>query len=198
MSRYLLGVIAMMVMLGMAATAAPPAAAPDPVAGNPKASVRVVIYQDLECPDCAQWHGVLESTILPKFSRQVAFEFRDFPLRQHRWSFNAAVLARYFDTRNLQLGLAWRDFCFTHQDDLTPDNLLNQAASWAAPHGITRSQLEQVFSRADLFALVQGDLKRGEVDHVQHTPTVLLNGVEATTPEQLEQMLTQALRLARR
>jgi len=198
MNRILLSVTVTVLAFGMAAWAKPPAATPDPVAGNPQSSVRVIIYQDLECPDCAQWHAVLESTILPKFGKQVAFEFRDFPLRQHRWSFNAAVLARYFDTLNVQVGLAWRDYCFTHQDELTPDNLINQAAAWAAPHGVSRAQIEQVFSRSDLFAKVTADLKRGNADQVQHTPTVLLNGKEATTPEQLEQMLTQALRVARR
>lgn len=199
MRRFLLAFSCVLLVVGLAAWAKPPAASePDPVAGNPKATVRVIIYQDLECPSCAQWHQTLESAILPKYGKQVAFEFRDFPLRQHRWSFNAAVLARFFDTRSLQLGLAWRDYCFTHQEELTPDNLLNQAAAWAAPHGISHQQIEQVFSRSDLFALVQADLKRGELDHVQHTPTVLLNGVEATTPEQLEQMLARALATAHR
>lgn len=198
MNRTLLSLAATVLAFGIAGWAKPPAAGPDPVAGNPQASVRVIIYQDLECPDCAQWHGVLESTILPKYGKQVAFEFRDFPLRQHRWSFNAAVIARYFDTRSVPVGLAWRDYCFTHQDELTPDNLINRAAAWAAPHGVSRAQIEQVFSRSDLFAEVQADLKRGETDHVQHTPTVLLDGKEATTPEGLEQMLTQALGVAHR
>ncbi|MGH9481399.1 MAG: DsbA family protein [Terriglobales bacterium] len=169
------------------------AAAADPVEGNAQAAVRVIVYQDLECPDCARWHGVLQSQVIPRFGKQVAFEFRDFPLPQHLWSFNAAVLARYFDRRQAQMGMAWRDYCFTHQDTLTPDNLLDQAESWGARYGVARSQLQQVFSRTDLFAAVEADQQRGKRDNVQHTPTVLLDGVEAQTPEQLEQRLGQAL-----
>lgn len=169
------------------------AATPDPVAGNPQAAVRVIIYQDLECPDCARWHGVFEDTIIPRFGRQVAFEFRDFPLPQHLWSFNAAVLARFFDTHSVKMGMAWRDYCFRHQDILTADNLLDQAAQWATPYGISRVQLAGVFSRSDLFAEVEADQQRGRLDHVEHTPTILLNGVEATTPEVLEQRLAAAL-----
>ena len=194
----LLAILGLLCVAGWAAT--PPrggargaAAVPDPVVGDTHAPVRVVIYQDLECPSCAQWHGAFERQLIPEFSKQVAFEFRDYPLPQHLWSFNAAVLARYFDTKSLALGMAWRDYCFTHQDDMTPDNLMDKAAQWAAPHGISRQELSAVFSRTDLFGLVEADLKRGNEDHVQHTPTVLVNGVEAHSPQQLEQMLKQAL-----
>jgi len=200
MKPILLSLLAGLAVLGMAAWSVPARAAapvPDPVAGNPAAAVRVIVYQDLECPDCARWHGVLLSQVIPRFGAHVAFEFRDFPLPQHLWSFNAAVIARYFDGKNAQMGLAWRDYCFTHQDALTPDNLIDQAARWGKPYGVTRAQLEQVFANPELFALVQADQQLGHRDNVQHTPTVLLHGVEAQTPEQLEQMLQQALAAGR-
>ncbi|MGH9487164.1 MAG: thioredoxin domain-containing protein [Terriglobales bacterium] len=170
-----------------------PAVVPDPVMGNVHSKIRVIIYQDLECPDCAHWHQIFKSQIIPRFGQEVGFEFRDYPLPQHLWSFNAAVLARFFDTQSLKLGMAWRDYCFTHQDDITPSNLMDTAAAWAAPHGIGRTQLAEAFSDAKLFALVQADQRRGNDDDVQHTPTVLLNGTEAKTPQQLEQWLSQAV-----
>ncbi|MGH9474719.1 MAG: DsbA family protein [Terriglobales bacterium] len=175
------------------AVAPHPTADADPVVGNVHSKLRVIVYQDLECPDCARWHQVFNSHIIPQFGRQVAFEFRDFPLPQHLWSFNAAVLARFFDTHSLKLGMAWRDYCFTHQDALTPDNLMDTAARWAHTSGITRAQLASAFSNAELFARVQADQRRGIQDNVQHTPTVLFEGVEASTPQQLELRLAQAL-----
>ncbi|HUX66040.1 MAG TPA: thioredoxin domain-containing protein [Terriglobales bacterium] len=196
MKPLLLSLLAGLLVMGLGAWTAParaPKPDPDPVAGNPAAAVRVIVYQDLECPDCARWHGVFLSQIIPRFGAHVAFVFRDYPLPQHLWSFNAAVIARYFDSKQMKIGMAWRDYCFTHQDELTPDNLIDEAARWAKPYGITRAELEQVFANPELFAQVQADQRRGDSDHVQHTPTVLLNGVEAQTPEQLEQMLEQAL-----
>lgn len=197
MKPILFCLLAGLVLAVAAATSTPAAvratAGPDPVAGNPSASVRVIIYQDLECPDCARWHGIFTSQLIPRFGAHVAFEFRDFPLPQHLWSFNAAVLARFFDAKDIKIGMGWRDYCFTHQDLLTPDNLLDQAARWSAPYGYRRDQLEQVFARADLFAEVQADQQRGHRDKVMHTPTILLNGVEAQSPEQLSQMLQAAL-----
>lgn len=195
MRRVLLAALVSGLLLALAAFAPRPrvAAAPDPIAGNVKSPVRVIIYQDLECPDCARWHGIFETQIIPRYGARVGFEFRDFPLPQHLWSFNAAVLARYFDTRNLRIGMAWRDYCFTHQNELTPDNLLDAATAWARPYGVTRAELAQAFDRTDLFALVQADQARGKQDDVKHTPTILFDGVEAATPDELEQRLNAAL-----
>lgn len=180
-------------LLGLCAFLAPrAAAAPDPVVGDVHSSVRVIVYQDLECPDCARWHQVFTSQLIPQFGAKVGFEFRDYPLPQHLWSFNAAVLARYFDLKSLKTGMAWRDYCFTHQDSLTPANLMDKAAQWAQPYGISAAQLEDAFSNAELFAEVQADQQLGHKDNVQHTPTVLLNGHEASTPEQLAQWLAQS------
>lgn len=184
---------AVIALIGLCAFAAPRAAgSADPVVGDAHSSVRVIIYQDLECPDCARWHKIFTAQIIPQFGAKVGFEFRDYPLPQHLWSFNAAVLARYFDTKSLKLGLDWRDYCFTHQDEFTPANLLSKAAQWAQPQGITAVQLEDAFANPELFAKVQADQQLGRKDNVQHTPTILLNGHEATTPEQLEQWLAQA------
>lgn len=183
---------AVMALVGMSAFMLPRTAATDPVVGDVHSSVRVIVYQDLECPDCARWHKVFTAQIIPQFGSKVAFEFRDYPLPQHLWSFNAAVLARYFDTKSSKLGMGWRDYCFTHQDELTPTNLMAKAAEWARPAGVTATQLENAFANAELFAQVQADQQLGHRDNVQHTPTVLLNGHEASTPEELEQWLAQA------
>lgn len=190
---------------------AAPVLAPElaPEMGNPRARVRVVIFEDLECPDCAHWHGVMKKQFFPVYRSRVRFEFRDFPLPQHAWAFNAAVVARYFATRSAALYFAWRDYCFTHQNELTPANLMEQAGGFAAAAGIPRAALDAAFGRADLFAAVERDQAEGARADVRHTPTILVGanrtGVdrggaldptdlkEATTPEQLTLMLRQAL-----
>lgn len=195
MKPALLSMLLGAALLALTAFTASPksTASPDPILGDVHSKLRVIVYQDLECPDCAQWHQVFKSQIIPRFGKQVGFEFRDYPLPQHQWSFNASVLARYFDTHGLKIGMAWRDYCFTHQNDLTPANLMDTAARFARPYGITRAQLDDAFANPDLFALVQADQRRGNHDNVQHTPTVLFNGTEAKTPQQLELWLAQAL-----
>lgn len=193
----------------VAAAQGPAAPVLAPEMGNPRAQVRVVIFEDLECPDCAHWHGVMKQQFFPVYRSRVRFEFRDFPLPQHAWAFNAAVVARYFATRSAELYFAWRDYCFTHQDELTPANLMERAGAFAAAAGIPRAALDAAFGRADLFAAVKRDQAEGERADVRHTPTILVGAnrtgvdrggaldaaglMEATTPEQLTLMLRQAL-----
>ena len=135
---YRLGLIAVLLFLSQPRLRAQ---APDPLMGNPVAAVRVVVYQDLQCPYCAAWHKEMLSSVIPAYGGRVAFEFRDFIITTHPWSYNAALFARYMDLKDPKLGLAWRDYCFTHQDDIEAGNLLDTAARYCAGAGITRAQL---------------------------------------------------------
>lgn len=208
---------AVLVLLGLssAAAAKPPAGLPPiaPELGNPRARVRVVIFEDLECPDCAHWHAVMKQTIFPVFAHDVRFEFRDYPLPQHPWAFNAAVVARFFATRSAKLYFAWRDYCFTHQQEITPDDLMSRAASFAAAAGVSPAALDEAFADPSLLAAVQRDQREGGTVPVEHTPTVLMGSnspgldadgglrpaglVEANSPPQLAAMLRRALGTAR-
>ena len=64
------------------------------IEGDPKSSVRVIIYEDLQCPDCADFRRMLDTQLLPRFAAKVAFEHRDFPLAKHAWARKAAIAAR--------------------------------------------------------------------------------------------------------
>ena len=195
LSRFLpLLALSLALLLGALAQAAVP---PAPIEGNPHARVRVIIFEDLECPSCAMWHKKLVRQFLPEFRSNVAFQFHDFPLAQHAWSFNAAVISRFFAEKNPALYFPWRTYCFAHQDEITPDNLIGKAAQFAAPAGITRAQIEAAFGQMDLLQAVEADRALGEKWNVQHTPTIYVEGrqkVEVNTPEQFVSAVKAALR----
>lgn len=195
LSRYLLPfALSLIFVLGALAQAAVP---PAPVEGNPHARVHVIIFEDLECPSCAMWHKKLLSQYLPEFRSDVAFQFHDFPLPQHAWSFNAAVISRFFAEKQPALYFPWRTYCFAHQEEITADNLLDKAAQFAAPAGITREQIEAAFGQMDLLQAVEADRALGEKSNVQHTPTIYVQGrqkVEVSTPEQFVAAVKAALR----
>lgn len=198
--------LAPLLLRASAAAATPPLA---PELGNAHARVRVVIFEDLECPDCAHWHGIMKQQFFPRYAGRVRFEFRDFPLPQHAWAFNAAVIARFFSRHSPMLYFAWRDYCFTHQNELTPENLMDRAAAFASASGIGRGELEAAFSDAGLLAAVERDRAEGQRAGVEHTPTILVGAnqpsldrdgtldtaglTEATTPQQLTLLLRQDL-----
>src|SRR4029077_14447618 len=57
--------------------------------------VAIVVFEDLQCPKC-RTDSPLESQAAK--AHNIPLIRHDFPLPMHNWSFNAAVMARYFDT----------------------------------------------------------------------------------------------------
>ena len=57
-----------------------------------ESKVRVLIYEDLQCPDCAEFRRMMDEKILPRYGERVAFIHRDFPLAKHAWARKAAIV----------------------------------------------------------------------------------------------------------
>src|SRR5712691_12149548 len=81
------------------------------------AQVAIVVFEDLECPDCARVAPLLEEAAK---TYNIPVVRHDFPLPKHPWAFDAAVLARYFDTHSKNVGNEFRDEVFRHQLEITP------------------------------------------------------------------------------
>ena len=73
-----------------------------PALRSPKgATVALVIFEDLECPDCARAAPLLEEA---SRTYKIPVVRHDFPLPMHPWAYDAAILARYFDTHSKAVG----------------------------------------------------------------------------------------------
>ena len=70
----------------------------------------------MECPDCARANPLLREAAA-KYN--IPWVRHDFPLAFHAWSFNAAVNARWFDTKSKKLGDDYRDAVFASQQSIT-------------------------------------------------------------------------------
>ena len=176
----------------------------DPAALKPPpgAKVAIVEFEDLECPDCAAANPVL---------KQAAEQYRipwvrhDFPLPFHNWSFQAAVNARYFDTRGKTLGDDYRDYIFANQISIeTPAQLQQFTQKFAQAHGIALPFAIDPMGR--LAAEVKADYALGQRIGIEHTPTIWIvtNGshaapfVEVVDRSKLYQLIDQALAETRR
>lgn len=63
-----------------------------PARGGPEnAPVRIVVFDDLQCPFCAKMHKALFPAILARYGDKVRIVYKDFPLSQHPWAIHAAV-----------------------------------------------------------------------------------------------------------
>jgi protein-disulfide isomerase len=140
----------------------------DPALRPPKgAQVAIVVFEDLQCPDCRRAAPLLEEA---GRTYKIPVVRHDFPLPMHNWSFDAAIMARYLDTRSKQLGNDFRDYIFEHQPEITPQNLRAFAEKFAADHKV---ELPFVLDpQGKLSAEINRDKGVGQRVGINHTPTI--------------------------
>jgi protein-disulfide isomerase len=140
----------------------------NPVLKPPKgAQVAIVVFEDLECPDCRRAAPLVQEAAK---TYKIPVVRHDFPLPFHKWSFDAAVIARYFDARSKQLGTQYRDYIFEHQPEITAENLRGFSEKFAADHKVDLPFV--VDPQGKLAAEVTADRDLGKSIHLEHTPTI--------------------------
>jgi protein-disulfide isomerase len=137
--------------------------------------VALVEFEDLECPDCANAAPLMQEAAKTYHIPLVRY---DFPLPQHPWAKQAAIMARYFDTKSKKLGDEFRAYCFQHQPYpneeapyiKTPEDLRAAAEKFAAEHKIKLPLV--VDPGGKLEAKVDADKQLGMEIGIKHTPTI--------------------------
>ncbi len=131
------------------------------------AHVAIVVFEDLQCPDCRRAAPLVAQA---GKTYNIPVVRHDFPLPMHNWSFDAAILARYFDTHSKALGNNFRDYIFEHQLEITPANLRGYAEKFAAEHKVDLPFV--VDPAGKLAALILADKDLGKSLNLEHTPTI--------------------------
>ncbi|MFN7920103.1 MAG: thioredoxin domain-containing protein [Bryobacteraceae bacterium] len=145
------------------------------VEGNASSPVRVVAYEDLQCPDCAAFRKMMDEHLLPRFGAKIAFEHRDFPLPKHDWARKASVAARYFEQVKPELGVAFRRETMATIDAVKASGFETHLRAFAKKHGADEAKAMAALADAKLGALVEEDYQEGIARGVGRTPTVLVN-----------------------
>ena len=161
----------------------------------PKGSkVALIVFEDLQCPDCARAAPLLHEAAKKYNIPLVQY---DFPLPMHNWSFEAAVNARYFDTKSKQVGDEYRLYIFQNQPQITKDNLRGMTERFAEEHKITLPFV--VDPSGELAGKVRADFQTGQRVGIDHTPTIYVVSdttrgkpfVEVVDRSQLYQLIDQ-------
>ncbi len=134
----------------------------------PKGSqVALVVFEDLQCPQCGRVAPLL---VQASKTYKIPLVQHDFPLPMHNWSFDAAVLARYFDAHSKDIGNEFRETVFAHQLQINPQNLHAFSEKFAGEHKIGLPFV--VDPDGKLAAAVRADKEVGVGLKVDHTPTI--------------------------
>jgi protein-disulfide isomerase len=156
------------------------------------AQLAIVVFEDLQCPQCRLSAPVLRDA---GKAYKIPVVRHDFPLPMHNWSFDAAVIAHYFDALSPQLGYDFRDYIFQHQLEIIPTNLRSFAEKFAAEH---KADLPFVVDpQGKLAAEVNAERNLGNRIGVHQTPTIYVVSskpggkpyVEVTDRSQLYQII---------
>ena len=167
--------------------------AQDPALLHPPkgATVALIVFEDLQCPKCRVDSPLEEQAAK---AHNIPLVRHDFPLPMHNWSYDAAIIARYFDTHSKELGNEFRDYIFQHQPEITRDNLQGYAQKFATERKVDLPFV--IDPQGKLAAEVNSDKELGKKLNIQHTPTIYIvssknssRPVEVTDDKQLFQMI---------
>ena len=217
-SRFQLRAVGFLLLSTLAAqfAGAQTTAVHDPAALKPPPGAHVAIleFEDMECPDCARANPLLREAAA---QYHIPWVRHDFPLPFHAWSFDAAVYARWFDTKSKKIGDEFRDQVFANQAlidaaaETSPETpaagatsastaaIHNFADKFAQAHGLALPFV--IDPQKKLAAEVQADVDLGKRIGIEHTPTIWVvtnktNGVpfvEVVDRQRLYQIIDQAL-----
>lgn len=148
------------------------------------ARVAVVVFEDLQCPSCAAAYPIVWQNAN---AAHVPVVLHDFPLTKHPWAFQAALYARFFDTKDTKaknLGNDFRAFIYDNQSQITPDNLRQYAQKFADENHVALPAA--LDPQGKLKAEIQADLALGDKCNLAHTPTIFVVASGSASPSFFE------------
>ena len=167
------------------------------VEGKKDSPVRVVIYEDLQCSDCADFRVMLDQKLLPKYGAKVAFIHRDFPLAKHAWARPAAIASRYIQGVSEEKASQFRREAMAAQQTIKAEMFQDWLRTFCTNNGLDADKAVTALNDQTLAALVQKDFEDGVARGIARTPTALVNGepfIETFTLEQISAGIDAALK----
>jgi len=165
-----------------------------PIHGDRNAPVTIVIFDDFECPYCSRTVALLD-TLLHDYQGEVRVVFKNFPLKMHEFSRQAAIAGLAAQRQ----GKFWKlhDLLFANYNDLNQKKI----ETLAQQVGLDMEQFKQDLLDPVLEKQIQDEITEGKTVGVKGTPTLFVNGrkVHKRTYAAISQMIDDELaRLASR
>ncbi len=152
--------------------------------GAESAPVRIVVFDDLECPFCARMHAQLFPALLNRYGDKVRVAYKDFPLSQHPWAIHAAIDADCLGNQNAPAYWSYVDYLHAHAAEIGGQEKSLTAAKIQldklATNTGTTAKLDKTKLQACIAAQdetpVNAGLREGEQLSVNGVPALFING----------------------
>ena len=146
-----------------------------PAIGPENAPVTISVFEDFQCPDCADASQLLTEELTAEFGKQVRIVFHDFPLVQHKWAMPAAIAGRCAFRSGSELFWKYYRWVYSNQREINETNFSEKLAEWAKTVDAGGDFRTCVATRA-----TEAEVNQSIADalslEVQGTPTLFLNG----------------------
>ncbi|WP_159732311.1 thioredoxin domain-containing protein [Sphingobacterium sp. 18053] len=147
-----------------------PVSITDHAQGNLDADLVIVEYGDYQCPYCGAAYPVLKK-LLKKFSGEVKFVFRNFPLSEmHEYALPAAIAAEaaFLQDKFWEM----HDAIYENQRKLDDQYLFKIAEKI----GLDMEKFKSDIQKEELVNKIDADLQGGVISGVNGTPSFYVNG----------------------
>jgi protein-disulfide isomerase len=145
--------------------------------GTPGAPVVVAEFSDFECPFCKQEAMTIRENLLKRYPKEVRVYYMDFPLESlHPWAKAASIAGRCVFHQNASAFWDYHDWIFTHQEEITPDNLKSKVLAFGADKSLAADQLSTCIDSRATESEVDNTRQIGHSLEVDQTPTLFING----------------------
>jgi protein-disulfide isomerase len=146
------------------------------ISGDEKASVKMVVFSDFQCPYCKRFSSVLNE-LTGEERAQVQVIYRQLPLNIHSWARDAAALTICVALEDKSVFWKLHDFIFAHQEEISKETLQGKVMDFithetsinakAVAACLDQKSFEDRLHRDEQLAMELG---------VTSTPSVFLNG----------------------
>lgn len=163
------------------------ATATNHVEGQGKSGVKLTEYGDYECPACYEYYPILKQ-VYAKYSDQIYFQFRNYPLVQiHK---NAFAGARAAEAADLQ-GKYWQmhDLLYNNQDPngqsgwVASDSPLTFFTQFAQQLGLDTTKFSKDYASTEVNGRINKDTAIAQSLNFSGTPSFTINGDAISAPQ---------------
>jgi protein-disulfide isomerase len=164
--------IALAALVGQVACAQSPIQVLDASGLRPPVGARVAIveFDDLQCPACAAANPALKAAAA---QYKIPWVRHDFLIPGHNWSRNAAIYARWFDSKSKSIGDDYRDQVFANQRSIyNPDSLTKFTQQFAQSHSIALPFA--IDPQGKLANDISADIALAQRTGIKSTPTIFI------------------------
>lgn len=156
-----------------------------PKLGSDDAPVKMVIYEDFQCPFCQRFENGAMTQVIDNYvqSGKVQIIWKDFPLQRiHPWATGAAETMECVYREDNQAFWEVKKKIFDNQDSVSRDNVEQRIIDWAADEGVSNSTIRSCLQngapeeavKADMREATSFDAKVGGDSFVSGTPSVVI------------------------